>query len=282
MRPVGIVALVSGKGAPGVSCTALALALAWPLHTSGVTGPERVLVVEADAAGASAVPGYLQGAADPGVGMAALVGTGRQEMGERLPRVVMRLEDQPERYLLPGLSGPTQMAAHRHAFTDLAGWLQALSHAASRSDVLVDLGRIGAAAEPTALLAAADLVVVVCRSSMPSVHGALHAVTYLRSLPGTATTPETAVRFLLVGEHAPYSLREVAAALEVAPVGVLAHDARSAAVFSDGHPPGRGFARGPLMRSASHLAQGLVALLESGRVSGVPAGPAAGMVTDHG
>ncbi|MDQ1249789.1 MAG: hypothetical protein QG597_4165 [Actinomycetota bacterium] len=274
---MGIIVLASGKGSPGVSCTALALALAWPLHVPGTTsGPERVLVVEADAAGTSAVPGYLQGTCSPAAGMATLVGTSRQEMGERLPQAVIRLEGQPDRYLLPGLSGPTQMAAHRHTFTDLAGWLRVMT----RSDILVDLGRVGAAAEPSVLVQAADLVVVVCRSSMPSVLGALHAVSYLRSLPGSAADSRPSpIRFLLVGERSPYTLREVQAALEIQPLGVLAHDARSAAVFSDGHSPGRGFARGPLMRSASHIAQTLTAYLTSEtatvRTSGTTARPGA-------
>jgi hypothetical protein len=259
VSPVTVIVMVSGKGSPGVSCSALALALAWPVGPrpgGGDVRPDRIVVLEADPSGSSAAAGYLQGRLDPGVGLASLTSATSEQIGARLPAAVIPIENQPDRYLLAGLSTPMQMAAQHQLWPALTHWLAAASR--SRTDVVVDLGRTGAAYEPTDVFGAADLVLVVCRTRMPSVLGAVNAASQVRAL--TASGAFTGrMGCLLVGEHDPYCRAEVEDVLQVPVVGVLAWDPDSAAVFSDGAFPQRGFGRGPLMRSASAVAAALVA-----------------------
>ena len=62
------VALVSAKGSPGVTTSALALSNAWP----EVHSDRRVLLAECDAAGGDIASGYLRGTLDASRGLLAL------------------------------------------------------------------------------------------------------------------------------------------------------------------------------------------------------------------
>ncbi len=62
------IALVSAKGSPGVTTTALALSHAWP----EVHPERRVLIAECDAAGGDIATGYLRGTLDDSRGLLAL------------------------------------------------------------------------------------------------------------------------------------------------------------------------------------------------------------------
>ena len=81
----------------------------------------------------------------------------------------------------------------------------------------------------------------------------------------------------MIGEGRPYTAREVARALDV-PVLTIAQDARAAAVFSDGSPPGRRFLASPLLRSARTLADDLAGRDEQPMGSGLELSAANGQV----
>jgi MinD-like ATPase involved in chromosome partitioning or flagellar assembly len=256
---VAVIGLAGGKGSPGVTTAALALALAWPLNTDTDTGAQRdggaarrVVVVEADAAGSSVRAGYLRGRVDPELGMSALVDADPHDIGALVRQHVVPIEDRPDRYLLPGLASPQHLTAHREDLPGVAQWLRALDRPGHRTDVVLDVGRVGARAEPAALIRAADAMLVVCRTDLPSVMSALHAVTYLQI---TYDMDPDALGCLLVGERQPYSRAEVEASLELPVLGVLARDPSSAWVFSHGGDPGRGFHRARLLRSALPVAR---------------------------
>jgi hypothetical protein len=257
---VAIIALVAGKGSPGVTSSALALTFTWPLRAADLgKAPARVLMVEMDGAGSSAGPGYLRGEIDQNIGMTSVLAGGPNGMGSRIQKNVLVLDGTPRRYLLLGLSGPRQMAAAKPSWPVLAAELHAMSEAHPPADILLDMGRFGAAAEPTTLLQETDLILVVCRSSLASIGGAVQAIRYIESWQEVAGL-STPIACLLVGDRQPYPRSQIAASLGVPVVGALGWDPQAAAVFAEGAAPGRGFRRGPLMRSAAAAASAVMDL----------------------
>ena len=130
--------------------------------------------------------------------------------------------------------------------------------AASGLDVLVDAGRIGHRWEPAQLIEAAEVAVVVTRSSLADVtaaRSALHSVRESRS-PGAHAT------VLLVGPAEPYSITEVATALDVEPLPPLPLDPWAAQALVGGGSTGWRFARSPLLRAAGDVAALLVTQLQ--------------------
>jgi hypothetical protein len=137
----------------------------------------------------------------------------------------------------------------------VAATLQGLSAADDATDVLLDLGRLGARAEAAALLAVADVTLVVARSRLSSIAGAHQAVHYLTS-GGSRREPvdRDAIGCLLVGEGDPYPARAIGSSLGLPVLAVLPWDPAAAQVFSDGLAAPRSFDRGPLRRSAASAA----------------------------
>ena len=117
-------------------------------------------------------------------------------------------------------------------------------------DVMVDAGRIGHRWEPSRLIEAADLAVVVTRSSLAAVAGARAALRSLRDVrtPGAMTTA------LVVGPPDPYSAIEVATALEAEPLPALPLDPSTAHALARGGGTGWRFVRSPLLRTAADVA----------------------------
>jgi hypothetical protein len=240
-----VIAVCSAKGAPGTTTAALALTLAWPLHG------DRVLLVDADTAGADLASGYLQGAPGPGAGAGA-VATARGDLLDAVHSSAVALDSSGSRLLL---TGPAPFPPARPGAPPAWSRLRELGTGGGADrTVLVDVGRLpaGAGADP-ALLAAADLVVLATGSSLRAVAAARPAATVLRAAePAHASQPRAWL--LVVGERRPYPADEVGASLGLPLLGSLAWDPRAAAVLSDGAPAGRWFARTALMRSAAAVA----------------------------
>lgn len=99
---MAIIALVSAKGSPGVTTSALACALAW--H-------RRLVVAECDPAGGSILAGYLGGQLDGPRGIGELA-VGELRDGNLDTAFWSQLVDldapRRERLLLPGLVDPAQ------------------------------------------------------------------------------------------------------------------------------------------------------------------------------
>lgn len=246
---MGVVVLASAKGAPGVTTAALALGWAWPAAVPG----RRSLVVDADVAGSGIAAGLLQGNTPDGGGLLALAAERSRLSGEALLSASLTLDATGSRMVLLGITDPPQSRALAPLWPDLLTACRELDGA----DVLVDVGRLGATNEPAALLEGADLAVLVVRSDLASLAAARPAVRRLRELRG----PGAGLEVLLVGERDPYPAAEIAGALGVEVIAVLADDPAAARVLSAGNPAGPRFARSALIRSAGAAATRLAARL---------------------
>ena len=239
-----LIAVVSGKGSPGASTTAIGLALSWD-------GP--VLLVDCDSRGGDMLWGYGQGALAPGSGLLSFqVNTRRSStVAEALWPATVELGE--DRWALPGLDESRQAAS-----VDWSSLARALRSVPPGVDVIADCGVVPGYRAPTPVWTAADLVVLCNRSSLKSTRAALNAGAIVRSdLMSSGFDVERLVS-VVVGAGMPYGLSEVKAALDpVAPVvGELPWEVRGAATLSDGVTTGRrGLNR--LLTAAGHLGRTL-------------------------
>ena len=99
---MSLIVLTSASGSPGVSTTAIGLALVWP---------RPVLLVDADPTGGSAfLAGYFRAEPAPPEGLPELVLAARDgRLGELLPQTLLEVDGSRVR-LLPGLRSHAQAA----------------------------------------------------------------------------------------------------------------------------------------------------------------------------
>lgn len=275
---MAVIVLTSATGSPGVTTSALGLALQWP---------RDVLLVDVDRDPAQSLQsGWLRGVDLAGRGLAALAGAHREHrpLSEELWLQTVALDQQPggddttaavtgdgdetrrrpDRRFLPGFTHPGAVSLFTPVWQGLCDALVALDQVGT--DVLVDAGRIGRTGLPDPLAAAADLALVTCRSSLPSLAGVrLHLPTLQAQAEGAATH----VELLVVGPNRPYASAEIGTQFGC-PSHSLAWEPRHAAVLSDGSPPPRGLGQGALARSHRALASTLAE--QSRRRSEVVAG----------
>ncbi|MBU4188914.1 MAG: hypothetical protein KJ817_12015 [Actinobacteria bacterium] len=216
-----LVALASAAGSPGVTTTALALALHWP---------RPVVLVEADPCGSSGLlAGYFRGQLDQ-PGLVDLVIAQRSDLlGDAVPRLLFELEGSNASVLF-GLRSHEQSAGASQLWPPLLEVLHGLDPAAT--DVIVDAGRLGLPGWPQPLVMGADAVLLLTRSDLPGLAGARSwAATLAREdAPGHTT------RILLVGESRPYGAREVGKTLGVPVLGSIEWSPELARVYSHGRP----------------------------------------------
>ena len=221
--------LVSASGAPGVTTTALALAVGWP---------RPVTLVEADPRGGSSIlAGFFKGTVDQ-PGLLQLVLAHRQgQLAAALPSLLMPI-DASQAHLLAGTRSHDQAVGLDGLWTPLLQVLRGLGGKTGQ-DVIVDAGRLGADGCPMPLVVGADTTVLVVGSSLPAVAGARSWAASLRERTSGH------LGLLVVGEGRPYSAREVARALSVPLLGTIESAPGHAAVYSDGaaHPRAGGLAR---------------------------------------
>ena len=263
------IALLSVKGSPGVTTTALALGAVWPQ-------PRRALVAELDPAGGDvAMWAGLPG--EPNiVTLAAATGGTRARAGERSTRLhpvlVLKHSQRP-----PGgpdvlTSPPGSVAVVRSALGLLGtrSLLEALDQPAG-VDLVADLGRLVEPESPAlAAVEAATMTAVVVRPTHPAlrrrrrkpggIEGDLEAAALAHVQGCVADLARRARRLvlLLVGESG-YPEREIAAVLGIE-TRAVPFDARSAAALAGGKVPVERLARRPLLRAARSLAQEVVEL----------------------
>lgn len=219
------IVLTSASGAPGVTTTALGLALSWPVPS---------LLVDADRAASQAVlAGYLQGQAAT-AGLEAILQAHR-ERTQLAPAIALA-----ERPLPAGASHPDGSLARTFlpGFTHLGAidvfdqvWAPLLAEfEASDRGVIIDAGRADHHGLPDALVRDADLVALVCRTSLIALAGArLHLATLLE------TGPLDAVGLILIGPGRPYSSAEVAAQFGVPVLAEISWDPAAANDLHRGH-----------------------------------------------
>jgi hypothetical protein len=229
---MAVITLCSASGAPGVTTTAVGLALCWP---------RPVLLVEADPRGTSTIlSGFFQGAREYDVGLVELA-LSPLDIGDALRDVVRPLAGQAS--FVAGTRSHAQALGLKDLWGRLSEALDDLE--GTGQDVIVDAGALGFPGSPEALISLADLTLLVTRSHLPALFAArswtdsLHRDGPAWQHPGV----------LLIGEGQPYTAREVGKLLGLPVVASVADDAEAAAVYHRGARPPRKFAQGPYVRS---------------------------------
>lgn len=244
-----LIAVTSGKAAPGVTTSVCALAAHWP---------RALLLADCDVAGGDIAPGLMAGRVGADTGLLSWSTVVRNEVGAKVAASALlshavQVPEQPMLGLLPGFGTAAQGASFTPATWErLAGALGAAEASLGR-DVLVDSGRLVGYRGCWPVLLRADHVVLAVRPSVRSVHAAQDAVHRIRAELGDLTS----VSVLVIGSG-PYSSAEVAGALDLPVGGELPHDPGAASALSDGAVLARrALRRSLLMQAASALAQRL-------------------------
>ncbi|MEZ0028715.1 hypothetical protein P3T36_007264 [Kitasatospora sp. MAP12-15] len=243
---MAVIAFVGSPGAPGVTTTALAALLSWPL----VPG-RRAVLAECDPDGGSVIAGYLEGRVPGEHGLANL------QVADRLGRLEAGLWEQlinlsvPEaaadRLLLPGLRSPAQAAGLQQTWPHLATLFGAW-HREAGVDVLVDLGRSGASGPAGVLARSADVVAVVVRGTLRAAAAARPRIAGLRESVGARAG--SGLGLVLITEG-PYAQRDIAEHLQLPVLASLPYDPGAARVLTHGGAGGKAFGRSPLLRQAA-------------------------------
>lgn len=257
---MALVVLFSANGSPGVTTSALGLALAWP---------RPVVLVDADPSGSRAIlAGYFRGGQLPTDSTIVDLAIAHRQgnLAAELPELLMDIPDSSVS-LLCGPTRHTQARALDGLWEPLADTLKGLER--NGQDVIVDAGRLGLEGWPAKLIAAADLALLTTRSTLPAlVAASTWSVTLTEMF--TRTGASSALAALLVGQGMPYRGSEVSKVLGIPVVTSLAWDPTSAEVFSLGATPPRKFGSANLPKSLragvnaiqSTLAASQVALAE--------------------
>lgn len=235
---MSLLALASAKGSPGVTTLALALGCLWP---------RPVLVAELDPAGGDLAARL---GLEPEPGTSTLAAAARH----RLDLETLLAHCQP---LTPGLGvlmAPPGAGEAGHVASILAPALVERLGAFDGIDVLVDCGRVTAESAVTELCRRADAAALVSRPDISSLTHAGSALSLLQPC---------AAGLVLVGTG-PYPPTEVAEALEVDVLGVVASDTPGAELVGRAGSSTKAARRSLLLRSVAHLADTLSARLTAG------------------
>lgn len=264
---MALIALTSAKGAPGVTTTAIALAIAWP---------RPCLLLEADVAGTSSIlAGYFRGAVTHDRGLIDLAEAHRRgALTEGLHRASIPLNDQSHARVVPGLRSPAQAPTMVRLWEPLAAVLQGLE--STGTDVLIDAGRYVPETGPLPLLREADLTLLVTQTGLPAIAAARVVAGILHEDLMSRGTGEDALRLLTVGEGRPFSNREAKRVINLPVAASITWDPEAASVLSDGAQPGRRWTTSSLVRSARAAAATLNQLIGARRTRLDP-----GAVVDH-
>lgn len=231
---MAVIILTGGPGSPGVTTTALALTLTWPRH---------VLLADCDRDPAQVVlAGYLRGLDSGGRGLPSVAQAHREGrvLDDELWLHTLPLaeEEHIERRFLAGFAQPAAVKLFDTLWSRLGEAFGVLDQRGI--DVIVDAGRISPAGLPAGLLASADVVLAVTRSSLRSLAALrLHLPTLqdqLQSLP-----VDLPLGLGIVGPAQPYGTDEIGRQFDTSVWLELPADTKSAAVLSDGEPEPRRF-----------------------------------------
>ncbi|MFE4512671.1 hypothetical protein ACFRMQ_00525 [Kitasatospora sp. NPDC056783] len=229
-----MISLVSAKSA-GVTCAALALALASPRPTA---------LAECDPAGGTIRTGYLGGGGPTAaVGLHRLATASREGTIQHVfPEHWVRLDDQGHRMLLPGLTDPSQAFGLAGTWSDLGRLLRVWEDPGGH-DVIIDAGRVHVASKtsldsvsyPAPLLRQSDLVLLVVRNTLSSVLSAAPVVQTLRADLADHGTGADALGVLMI-EEGGLSSSEIGARLGVPVLAGLPWDEDMAQSLTSGKP----------------------------------------------
>ncbi len=229
---MAVIALASASGSPGVTTTALGLALLWP---------RPVLLIDADPTGGSGLlAGYFRGTREYEVGLVELALTA-SSIHDGLAEVAQHIDDTTVSFVA-GTRSHTQAPALRDLWQPLAEELADLE--TTGQDVIVDAGRLGLVGSPEPLLANADLTLLVTRTTLPDLSALRSWADSIQR--GAFDWQQSGV--VVIGEGQPYRNSEVTGVLGLPVVATLPDDPTAAAVFSRGAEPPKRFETVPLVR----------------------------------
>lgn len=251
---MAIIALVAGKGSPGVSTTALACALTW--H-------HRLVLAECDPAGGSMLAGYLGGqlAGPRGLGELAVGELRDGNLEEAFWSQLVDLDaPKRERLLLPGVVDPVQAGSVTPLWRRFADFFAGLDREQPGYDVLADCGRLQVAAPPWPVLRAAAMVLVVTAAHLPDLSSTRATIGAIERDFAEHRISTASLRLVLVGQG--HSRSEVSKALRLPVIAHLPTDTRSAEVLSRG---GTVRTNRPLLRAANALEVPVRAVLDRQR-----------------
>lgn len=251
--------LCSAAGAPGVTTSAFALARVWHLATAG----RSALLVDADPVGSALIPAFA-GAGIPLGGGILAVAAERASSADDVLRRSVALDDGATCLVLTGVTDPAQARPLTAVWTTLVEAAHELDTLGI--DVVVDAGRLGHRWEPQPLIEAADVAVLVTRTTLSSVALARPGLAELaRRRPAGMT-----VRLLVVGRPSPYSAGEIARALDAVGLPEMPDDGASAQALLLAEAPSGRLGRSGLLRAARQTAaalEGATATSRAGEVS---------------
>lgn len=249
-----VVALTSARGAPGVTTSALALALNWP---------RPVVLIEADVTGSSSIlAGYLQGALPHERGLVDLAVAHRAgRLFEGLRAAALDLTPD-KKWLVPGLVSSAQAVNLRPVWEPLAAVVAGLER--EGIDVIVDAGRLGMDNAPQPLLRHADVTLLVTRTNLPAVAATRAAGRLLATDLEQQGTGADGLRLLMVGDNQPHSAKEISASVGIGLGAVLAWDPVHAEAFSLGSTARR-LDKSALVRSVAAAISAITSLAEHRR-----------------
>ncbi|MEU5524682.1 hypothetical protein ABZ759_29475 [Streptomyces sp. NPDC047860] len=241
---MAVIALAGCSGAPGVTTSALALLLSWPLDPG-----RRMILAECDPDGGAVLHGLLQGSLGDRYGLRNLsVAARKNEFSDAFWRQLIDLssedgkkESPRDRLLLPGITDPAQAASLGSVWKVLAQMFRGID-AQTNHDVLIDLGRRGAYGPSGVLAEQADAVFVVVRNTLRCLQAAEGRVRTLEERVGDVS--------VLMIDEGPYPAGEVQRVLQVPVVATLPYAPKAARVLSDGAEQPRHFTKSPLMKAA--------------------------------
>ncbi|TRW47445.1 hypothetical protein [Georgenia yuyongxinii] len=254
---MAVITLCSASGSPGVTTTALGLALLWP---------RPVLLVDADPTGGSGIlAGFYQGMQQYEVGTVELARS-PLDLSDSLRGVVRPIDGTNVSYVA-GTSAHQQATGLGDLWGRLSPTLDELE--STGQDVIVDAGRLGLPGWPQAMVALADLTLLVVRSHLPSMAGSRSWATALRK----EAAPWRQPGFLVIGAGKPYSTAEVSKVLGLRVVAKVADDAEAAAVYHRGETAPRRFESGRYVRSLHAAAEAIGATVSRRRAALVEESP---------
>jgi len=239
-----IVTCLSASAAPGVSTTALMLAL----HN---TAP-RSLLIEADPIGSSpTLAGYLQGQIRHDRSVVNLVTPHTHgQLDSAFDRQLVPLTDNSRVRLLPGLVHTRQTRTVSGLWSPLADLLGGQS--TQGAAIVIDAGRVGHTAFARDLVTRSDLVLLVQRPTRVAVAAARSSLPILRAQLEQSRS-RAPIGLVVVGDK-PYTAKEVASVLQLPLAMTIPDDAKGARQYSEGiHLAGFSKARSPLLQSTSKL-----------------------------
>ena len=239
---MAVFALISPGGSPGVTTTALALALTWP---------KPVVVAECDPSGGDILAGLFAGhlKAPRGLlGVAFEAGRGPSAIATELSTQLVPLDDTGSRSFLAGISDPRQALGLSPVWPGIAVALGGLE-----ADVIADCGRFDAGGtQPLGVLAEADAVLMVMRPTLRQVAAARPRVDMVTQVIGTRDK----LSLMLIGDKGVPPV-DISRTLEARVIASLPEDASTARVLSDGAGRRSRLDRTPLMRAAKPAGRSL-------------------------